>query len=134
MCGLNQVGCLKFEDCQTGLYCDTDIPQPSCQDFNECDLASQTYFNGLEYCGEHATCSNTVGSLSCSCETGFLDWKANEGCMDRNECTEVQIQYITNIILPRVHITATKTQTASIHPGRLSVSVKMDSPAVLLQM
>ena len=88
VCSNNQVGCLEFEDCGTGLFCDTSITQPKCIDFDECD-PKQQFFNGLSYCGEQTSCTNTVGSLSCSCKTGYVDWKANEGCRDKNECTEV---------------------------------------------
>ena len=34
-------------------------------------------------------CSNTVGSLSCSCTSGYVEWSAINGCRDKNECTEV---------------------------------------------
>ena len=88
VCSNVQVGCLEFEDCGTGLFCDTSIAQPKCIDFDECD-PKQQFFNGLSYCGEQTSCTNTVGSLSCSCTTGYVDWKANEGCRDKNECTEV---------------------------------------------
>ena len=40
--------------------------------------------------------SNTVGSLSCSCTSGYVEWSAINGCRDKNECTEVATYFHSN--------------------------------------
>ena len=44
--------------------------------------------NGTGYCGVDATCTNTVGSFTCTCETGYVEHTPWQGCRDKNECTE----------------------------------------------
>ena len=86
-CGDNVAGCRGDEDCADGHYCDTDMDQPTCYELNECD-SDNLYFNGSAYCGIEATCTNSVGSFSCPCDTGFTAHTAWVGCRDLNECTE----------------------------------------------
>ena len=43
--------------------------------------------------------SNTVGSLSCSCTSGYVEWSAINGCRDKNECTEVATFFHSLIFL-----------------------------------
>ena len=87
LCGQNEVGCLKDDDCYDGYYCYQDTAQPYCTDINECSYRNGK-FEGLLYCGRHTTCSNTAGSFYCSCLTGFYDFAEHDGCIDINECTE----------------------------------------------
>ncbi|XP_023348690.1 latent-transforming growth factor beta-binding protein 1-like [Eurytemora carolleeae] len=84
VCGHNEVGCLNDDDCATGLYCKKDVVQPYCEDVNECDPNNPKnhLYPGLAYCGIHSTCTNTIGSFSCSCQTGFKDWLPVAGCID----------------------------------------------------
>jgi len=48
-----------------------------CSDVDECKL-------GAHMCGEHANCTNTVGSYKCTCEVGF--YHDGFSCQDINEC------------------------------------------------
>ena len=86
-CGNNVAGCVSDEDCQDGHYCKTDMDQPTCYELDECDI-DNIYFNGTAYCGEEAYCTNTVGSFTCTCDSGFIAHTAWTGCRDKNECTE----------------------------------------------
>ena len=87
LCGQNEVGCLGDDDCHVGYYCHQDTAQPYCTDINECSYGNGKY-EGLLYCGQHTTCSNSVGSFSCTCKTGFIEFVEHDGCRDKNECTE----------------------------------------------
>ena len=87
LCGQNEVGCLKDDDCHSGYHCYQDTSQPYCTDINECSYRNGKY-EGLLYCGRHTTCSNSVGSFSCSCVTGFTEFVEHDGCRDIDECTE----------------------------------------------
>ena len=102
VCGHGAVGCAEDEDCSTGLYCNTGLAQPACQDYNECDI-NNVRMNGTGYCGENSTCSNSAGSFSCPCISGmervrpaclsilmpgYVAFTAWVGCRDKNECTE----------------------------------------------
>ena len=65
-----------------------------CQSFVKCDIIfdSVGYFriwSIWEFWFNLIICSNTVGSLSCSCTSGYVEWSAINGCRDKNECTEV---------------------------------------------
>ena len=86
-CSAGVTGCLNHEDCIDGHYCKTEMDKPTCYDIDECDI-DNTIFNGTAYCGIEATCTNSVGSLSCPCDTGFTQHVAWTGCRDINECTE----------------------------------------------
>ncbi|XP_023321785.1 latent-transforming growth factor beta-binding protein 2 [Eurytemora carolleeae] len=88
VCGHNAVGCLNDEDCSAGLYCKKDVAQPYCEDVNECDPNNPKnhLYPGLAYCGIHTTCTNTIGSFSCSCQTGYNSWIPVAGCIDIDEC------------------------------------------------
>ena len=35
-----------------------------------------------------------MGSLSCSCTSGYVEWSAINGCRDKNECTEVATYFL----------------------------------------
>ena len=55
----------------------------------------------LAHCGEHATCTNSMGSFSCPCNTGYTGFQAGVrggpplslslppqvGCVDEDECS-----------------------------------------------
>ena len=86
-CPDNVAGCKYHDDCADGHYCETDMDLPTCYDIDECDVDNHI-FNGTKYCGEEATCTNSVGSFSCPCLTGFTAHEAWVGCRDINECTE----------------------------------------------
>ena len=87
VCSANYVGCSHDDDCTTGIYCKTDMAQPTCMDINECDITN-IKMNGTGYCGQYTTCTNTVGSFTCSCISGYVSHTAWVGCRDKDECTE----------------------------------------------
>ena len=87
VCPSGSVGCLHDSDCVAGVFCDTSLPQPSCVDIEECDI-DNTRMNGTAYCGDHATCANTVGSFTCSCSSGYVEHTPWTGCREKDECTE----------------------------------------------
>ena len=87
LCGQNEVGCLESEDCKTGYHCNKNTAQPYCTDINECAYRNG-HFEGLLYCGIHTDCTNSVGSFSCTCKTGFTEFVEFGGCRDKNECIE----------------------------------------------
>ncbi|KAF1660392.1 Adhesion G protein-coupled receptor L4, partial [Aptenodytes patagonicus] len=88
--------CHKDARCQvqggtTGCYCSqgyTGNGITFCYDDNECENATQP-------CGEHANCTNTVGSYFCMCAPGFKSsngqqtFVPNDGtsCVDVDECS-----------------------------------------------
>ncbi|NXN15977.1 AGRL4 protein, partial [Indicator maculatus] len=90
------VVCHKDARCEvrdgiTGCYCTqgyTGNGVESCYDDNECENATQP-------CGEHANCTNTVGSYYCMCVSGFKSsngqqtFVPNDGtfCVDVDECS-----------------------------------------------
>lgn len=86
-CGEGEVGCLTDDDCHNGFYCYQNTAQPYCTDINECTANNKKY-EGLLYCGRHTTCSNSAGSFSCACQSGFKEFVEHDGCLDINECTE----------------------------------------------
>ena len=53
-------------------------------DIDEC---SAEVGSGLKHCGSNADCSNTVGSFSCSCHSGFENFTPTIGCVDIDECS-----------------------------------------------
>ncbi|KAG2458363.1 ALAT2 aminotransferase, partial [Polypterus senegalus] len=53
-------------------------------DVDECQLAQVT---GLQACSEHASCLNTLGSFSCTCEPGFVLALDGKSCVDVDECS-----------------------------------------------
>ena len=79
------MGCESNEDCQTGYFCNRDIAQPRCEDINECTKNNRK-FEGLRYCGMNSVCTNTIGSFTCTCNTGYNDFQAYDGCVDIDEC------------------------------------------------
>ncbi|XP_023328891.1 latent-transforming growth factor beta-binding protein 4 [Eurytemora carolleeae] len=89
LCLYGSTGCLTSEDCKAGLYCKTDVASPYCEDINECDPVPRMrdgHYPGVLHCGNHATCTNTIGSFSCKCMPGFTDWQMHDGCVDIDEC------------------------------------------------
>ena len=42
----------------------------------------------LAHCGIHTVCTNSHGSWSCPCASGYQDFVASVGCSDINECTD----------------------------------------------
>ena len=85
LCGQNEVGCEGNEDCLPGYYCVTTAAQPYCTELNECS-PKNGQFEGLLYCGQNTACTNTVGSFTCTCNTGFEDFAEHSGCIDTDEC------------------------------------------------
>jgi len=47
----------------------------------------------LAYCGVNTVCTNSHGSYSCPCVTGYESFVANVGCSDINECTHPSWNY-----------------------------------------
>ena len=85
LCGQNEVGCQDNEDCIPGHYCVTSAAQPYCTELNECS-PNNGQFEGLLYCGRNTVCTNTVGSFTCTCNTGYEDFAEHSGCIDIDEC------------------------------------------------
>ena len=85
LCGLNEIGCQKDEDCLPGLYCKTDASKPFCADIDECDPGNGI-IPGYLMCGDNALCVNTIGSFNCSCNQGYQSHVPWQGCSDINEC------------------------------------------------
>ncbi|XP_078700993.1 uncharacterized protein LOC144927453 [Branchiostoma floridae x Branchiostoma belcheri] len=54
-------------------------PTGLCHDVDEC-------LYNMHMCGPHATCTNTIGSYTCSCEAGFQLQSDGVTCLDINEC------------------------------------------------
>jgi len=50
-----------------------------CNDIDECA-------EGLDNCALHASCVNTIGSFTCSCDAGFIS--NGTDCLDIDECIE----------------------------------------------
>ena len=50
-----------------------------CSDINECA-------EGTDGCNQ--TCTNSIGSYSCSCGSGYLLESDRHGCMDVDECAD----------------------------------------------
>ena len=85
LCGQDEVGCEDNEDCLPGYYCVKSAAQPYCSELNEC-LPNNGHFEGLAYCGQNTICTNTIGSFTCTCKTGFYDFVDHSGCIDIDEC------------------------------------------------
>ena len=58
-----------------------ELKNGKCKDVNECN-------NGSHECDARATCTNTVGSYTCDCPTGFRNVNNGRQCDDINECSE----------------------------------------------
>ncbi|KAI8482384.1 Cytochrome P450 3A4 [Branchiostoma belcheri] len=54
-------------------------PTGLCHDVDEC-------LYNMHMCGPHATCTNTIGSYTCTCEAGFQLQSDGVTCLDINEC------------------------------------------------
>ena len=80
----------------TGLECIiTNVQQfqhPYCSDYDECKDPRHSK-SALNYCGENAICSNTVGSFICICLPGYANFSPNVGCVDIDECTNPAYNY-----------------------------------------
>eukprot|EP00735_Rhodelphis_limneticus_P009809 TRINITY_DN2875_c0_g1::TRINITY_DN2875_c0_g1_i3::g.6029::m.6029 TRINITY_DN2875_c0_g1::TRINITY_DN2875_c0_g1_i3::g.6029 ORF type:complete len:359 (-),score=56.95,sp/P35555/FBN1_HUMAN/47.97/9e-27,sp/P35555/FBN1_HUMAN/39.32/7e-20,sp/P35555/FBN1_HUMAN/37.90/6e-16,sp/P35555/FBN1_HUMAN/36.97/4e-15,sp/P35555/FBN1_HUMAN/37.04/6e-14,sp/P35555/FBN1_HUMAN/38.98/1e-13,sp/P35555/FBN1_HUMAN/36.59/7e-13,sp/P35555/FBN1_HUMAN/38.66/2e-12,sp/P35555/FBN1_HUMAN/34.33/6e-12,sp/P35555/FBN1_HUMAN/32.33/7e-12,sp/P35555/F len=50
------------------------------EDVNECTM-------NLHNCGTHGTCSNTAGSFTCTCHSGYQPSTGAVACTNENECT-----------------------------------------------
>jgi sulfatase modifying factor 1 len=62
---------------ESGYACDNTRTPSSCADVNECT-------NGTDDCSANATCTNTPGSFTCACKSGYV---ANGSmCEDIDEC------------------------------------------------
>ena len=85
LCVINEIGCQTDEDCSPGLYCKTNVAQPFCADIDECDPGNGIT-PGYLICGDNAVCVNTIGSFNCSCNPGYQNQVAWQGCSDINEC------------------------------------------------
>jgi hypothetical protein len=89
-CSDGQEGCETSDDCQTGLEC---LSSGICKEIDECSTAVGT---GLTYCGPNTDCTNTVGSFSCACSTGYQTHYAYAGCSDIDECKSNTHLCLTN--------------------------------------
>ena len=89
LCSEGEIGCLTNGDCVAGHYCKKDAAQPYCTDIDECEVDNGR-FEGSLYCGDHAVCANTVGSFTCTCNTGYTDFQPHAGCIDIDECSTGQ--------------------------------------------
>jgi len=85
-CGLGEEGCLTSEDCQDGLECDRTAVRPKCIDIDECNDPRPWANTGPGLCGHNTSCTNTVGSFYCTCDSGYQNYQAGVGCTDINEC------------------------------------------------
>ncbi|PVD20672.1 hypothetical protein C0Q70_18830 [Pomacea canaliculata] len=54
----------------------------TCRDVDECDLS---------FCGEHGTCTNTLGSFACTCHPGFLPGRGGICVEDFDECADPEV-------------------------------------------
>ena len=63
-------GCATDADCDTGLECLGEGYERKCVDYNECTDARFTPTSSA-YCGDFATCENSIGGYSCNCITGL---------------------------------------------------------------
>jgi cysteine-rich repeat protein len=62
---------------ETGFTCDKTKQPTTCEDIDECAA-------GTDDCDANATCSNTVGSFKCMCNSGYTG--SGTTCTDINEC------------------------------------------------
>ncbi len=62
-CDDGETGCLVHADCKTGLDCNPNGTNGICSDVNECNWSPPV-------CGSDATCTNTIGSYTCACNSG----------------------------------------------------------------
>ncbi len=83
-CGHNVEGCETDDDCSSGLEC---LATGFCYDIDEC---SEDVGTGLQHCGSNTICTNSIGSFSCSCNSGYQNHVANQGCSDVDECSTNQ--------------------------------------------
>ena len=79
-CGNNVAGCENDDDCQSGFACSEN---GICIDIDECADGGV----GITDCGSNAICTNSPGSYSCSCPTGYDNFVSNVGCSDIDECS-----------------------------------------------
>jgi len=68
-------GCSSMCQIEPGYECMT--PGALCTDIDECDLRTDN-------CHENATCTNTPGSFTCTCDNGFMGDGVT--CVDIDEC------------------------------------------------
>ncbi|MFN9938502.1 MAG: calcium-binding EGF-like domain-containing protein, partial [bacterium] len=68
------------------MYCKRNVAQPFCTDINECDPTNTKMF-GTKFCGQNTVCTNTIGSFTCTCNAGYENFTAWEGCVDKDECS-----------------------------------------------
>ncbi|XP_078686179.1 uncharacterized protein LOC144918925 isoform X3 [Branchiostoma floridae x Branchiostoma belcheri] len=71
-------------DGASGVTCQADqtwsATVPTCNDIDECDM-----YMGTNNCHAQATCTNTDGSFTCTCNDGYTG--NGVSCTDINECT-----------------------------------------------
>ena len=67
------------------MECISHLSRPLCADYGECQDTREE-INKASYCGEHAVCTNTIGSFTCTCDPGFESFVGDVGCSDINEC------------------------------------------------
>ena len=78
------------------------------------DVCPRFSADTLAHCGINTVCTNSHGSWSCPCASGYQDFVASVGCSDINECTDSNWGYwvgsVQIIICMRIHqYTTTKT-------------------------
>ena len=64
-----------------------NVERPYCADFDECSDPRNSV-NNKSYCVEHTKCTDTPGSFSCPCNSGFEKFVGGKGCSDINECQQ----------------------------------------------
>ncbi|XP_071948053.1 uncharacterized protein [Antedon mediterranea] len=73
--------------CLSGIF--SPAATKRCQDVNECLADTFT-------CPDQSTCSNTVGSYICNCNTGYILNVTSEICEDIDECEELTFDCFDN--------------------------------------
>lgn len=69
-------GCSSVWQIESGYTC--PLAWQPCEDIDECEESSP--------CGSNSVCSNTIGSFSCSCESGYSSPDGTD-CVDIDECS-----------------------------------------------
>ena len=85
-CGINMYGCDSDVECGSGLYCDkTDR---KCRDIDECDTNNGRDSSFYD-CGQNSYCAKNGMGYNCYCYSGFTSWTKYDGCINKNECVDI---------------------------------------------